>query len=239
MKEKRKEERGKKNSLPSPRVDQTTTRNPASSSNVPANIPKLYRLDLYQRRRINHHFSDTARPQSSLNKLYNPPPPSNISYLLISTSWRDLLLLRRLFWSLHPTPPLHSLIICLSVSVTLHLQSSWGDHCHLVWRGFSVITRPHIWRTLRLVKSFDLNCLHNHFKKSSWEREGFTNGLPTFTRLHSYSLRVCRCVCVFSVSISVLFLLLYKSDCLSLSLPVLHSRMAPVRSAEADERETA
>lgn len=49
----------KKNSLPSPECS-SSTRNSVSSSNVPTNIPKWYRLDLYQCRRINHHFPDTS-----------------------------------------------------------------------------------------------------------------------------------------------------------------------------------
>lgn len=76
-----------------------------------------------------------------------------------------------------------------------------------------MITRPHIWRALRLVKSFDLNCLHNHFKKSSREREGFTDGF-TITERHPHSLSLSLCLSLvttfvrLSLSLGVYMLLL-------------------------------
>lgn len=140
-----------------------------SSSDVPANIPKLYHLDRYQHRRINRRSSDAARPRSSLNKLFLP-----LSFLqVVAISPRS---------PFHPAPPF-SFIICLSVSVTLHLQSSWGGALPSCMEGLrrdyqaSYLGARSLSLALRLVKSFDLNCLHNHFRKSSWEREGFTNGL--------------------------------------------------------------
>lgn len=124
----------------------------------PANIPKLYRLDLYQRRRIHHRFSLTL-PVPGVHEI-------NYIAMLVSKTCGDF---RFLFAVPSPRPhPSVSLIICLSVSVTLHLQSSWGDHCHLVWRGSSVITRASYFGAHSdLSNPFDLNCLHNHFKKSS------------------------------------------------------------------------
>lgn len=63
-------------------------------------------------------FRPASAPQTSSDSLMN------ISFLVIPS----------FIPFLSPPPPPHSLIICLSVSVTSHLWSSWGDRCGSVRR---------------------------------------------------------------------------------------------------------
>lgn len=51
----------------------------------------------------------------------------------------------------------------------------------MLYGGLCAITGAQFWRALRVVKAFDLNCLHNHFKKCLRHREGFTHSPRTFS----------------------------------------------------------
>lgn len=62
----------------------------------------------------------------------------------------------------------------------------------MLYGGLCAITGAQSWRALRVVKAFDLNCLHNHFKKYSQHREGFTNSPCTFPAVDARCLRPVR-----------------------------------------------